>query len=90
MRTNRFGLAEECFRESLSLQPEHNASILALGCLLLHNSMMTDAAFLVDAEVFIHAAKELEPTSPLVWAIMSIVFEGDLSIFSCRLTLRQE
>lgn len=76
MRTEKFGLAEECFREALSLEPEHYSSILALACLLLHNSMMTDAAFLTDAEALIYAAKEIDPTNPLVWAIMSIIFEG--------------
>ncbi|GMH45184.1 hypothetical protein BSKO_13141 [Bryopsis sp. KO-2023] len=76
MRCGLYGRAEECFRDSLSLDPCNVQCLLSLSGLLLHNSIMTDPAFLESAEVFLHKAKELEPDNAMVWALLAIVVEG--------------
>lgn len=77
-------MAEECLRESISLQADHLPSLLALSCLLLHNGLVTDSAFFEDAEVYIHAAKDVCPENSTVWAILSVIMEGTSCVKSIR------
>lgn len=82
-------MAEECLREAFALQEDHIPSLLALSCLLLHNGLVTDSAFLEDAEVYIHAAKDLSPDNATVWAMLSVIMEGTEDPNSSRYTYQQ-
>lgn len=48
-RTGNLGRAEEAFRSAVALEPERAASLLALACVLWHNGVHTDRAFIEDA-----------------------------------------
>lgn len=48
-RTGNLGRAEEAFRSAVALEPSRTASLLALACVLWHNGVHTDSAFIEDA-----------------------------------------
>ena len=58
MRAGSLDRAEQCLREALAIDPGHQDSLLALGCLLWHSGLHTDAAFLQQAEVVLLRAKD--------------------------------
>ncbi|KAK9819945.1 hypothetical protein WJX72_004242 [[Myrmecia] bisecta] len=76
LRTQRLGPAEESLREVVALDSGHLAALLALACLLWHNALATDPAFFQQAEVVLQQAQSVAPASPLVWALLSLVFAG--------------
>ena len=58
MRTGSLDRAEQCLREALAIDPGHQDALLALGCLLWHSGLHTDAAFLQQAVVLLLRAKD--------------------------------
>ena len=58
MRAGSLDRAEQCLREALAIDSGHQDALLALGCLLWHSGMHTDAAFLQQAEVLLLRAKD--------------------------------
>ena len=70
MRTCSLDRAEQCLREALAIDPGHQDALLALGCLLWHSGLHTDAAFLQQAAVLLlHAKDDLLAAHPVAAAM---------------------
>eukprot|EP00891_Asterochloris_glomerata_P001607 jgi/Astpho2/1607/fgenesh1_pg.00028_%23_15_t len=70
MRTCSLDRAEQCLRKALAIDPGHQDALLALGCLLWHSGLHTDAAFLQQAAVLLlHAKDDLLAAHPVAAAM---------------------
>lgn len=76
LRAGKRGRGEECLREALAVDPRHRPSLLGLCCLCLAQGQLSDAMFYESAEVLAHELKEAEPTSPLAWGLLSLIYRG--------------
>ena len=83
MRKGDLGRAEECFRESISLNPDHMDSLLSLACLLMTTGLLPngDVVHFEHAEVLVQSALEqLEKADHdhsqkgLIWGLLTLVY----------------
>lgn len=74
LRTGKQGQAEQCLREAVAIDPSHKLGLMALAALLWHIGLHTDSAHLDQAETVVHAAKEIGPEDPAVWALLTLVY----------------
>lgn len=74
LRTGKQGQAEQCLREAVAIEPGHKLALVALAALLWHIGLHTDSAHLDQAETVVHAAKEISPEDPAVWALLTLVY----------------
>lgn len=74
LRTGKQGQAEQCLREAVAIEPSHKLALMALAALLWHIGLHTDSAHLDQAETVVHAAKEISPEDPAVWALLTLVY----------------
>ncbi|KAG2496263.1 hypothetical protein HYH03_005496 [Edaphochlamys debaryana] len=77
LRRGARGRAEQCFRESLSLAPEHRPALLALlGCSVAEGRA-TDPAYLEAAEAAAHRLLEVAGAEALEsWAALALVYKA--------------
>lgn len=77
LRRGARGRAEQCFREALSLEPCHRASLLALlGCSVAEGRA-TDPSYLEAAEAAAHRLLEVVGSDSLEpWAALALVYKA--------------
>lgn len=82
-RKGDLGKAEECFRESISINPEHMDSLLSLACLLMTTGLMPNSAAIhfEHAEVLLQSSLDLLENSEaelsrksLIWGLLTLVY----------------
>ena len=82
-RKGDLGRAEECFRESISLDPDHMDSLLSLACLLMTTGLLPngDVVHFEHAEVLVQSALELlekpghgQSQKGLIWGLLTLVY----------------
>jgi len=69
MRTNDAPMAEECSRESIALSPTTGEYLLAHGAILASRENFE------QAEVFLKAALEAEPSSVDLWLVVALLYD---------------
>ena len=82
-RKGDLGRAEECFQESISLDPDHMDSLLSLACLLMTTGLLPngDVVHFEHAEVLVQSALELlekpghgHSQKGLIWGLLTLVY----------------